>query len=137
MEGLKLFLKENKVKRENVFYAPSDSLRDENGEKIKWEIRHITTSEDEKIREECIREARGRGVRVDYNLYLKKLAAASVVYPSLFNASLQDSYSVKSPEELLVELIDNPGEYQEFVRFVQKINGFDVTLEERVEKAKN
>lgn len=137
MEGLKLFLKENRVKRENVFYAPSESLKDENGEKIKWEIRHITTLEDEKIREECIREAKGRGVRVDYNLYLKKLAAASVVYPSLFNAALQDSYSVRSPEELLVELIDNPGEYQEFVRFVQKINGFDVTLEERVEKAKN
>lgn len=136
MENLKLFLKENKVKKENVFYAASTSIKDENGEVLKWEIRHITTCEDEKIREDCMREAK-RGVRVDYNLYLKKLAAASVVYPPLYNAQLQDSYDVRSPEDLLFELIDNPGEYQEFLKFVQKVNGFDVTLKEKVDEAKN
>ncbi|MBQ8002918.1 MAG: hypothetical protein IJ297_05690 [Clostridia bacterium] len=137
MEGLKLFLKENRVKRENVFYSPAEDMRDEKGDKIQWEIRHITTSEDEQIREDCIREAHGKGIRVDYNLYLKKLCAASVVYPPLYNARLQDSYGVKTPEDLLIELLDNPGEYQEFVKFVQRINGFDVTMAERVEKAKN
>lgn len=136
MDNLKLFLKENKVKRENVFYAATKNLTDENGEAVKWEIRHITTAEDEKIREDCIRDAK-RGIRVDYNLYLKKLAAASVVYPPLYNAHLQDSYDVKSPEDLLFELIDNPGEYQEFLKFVQKINGFDITLKDRVDEAKN
>ncbi len=137
MENLKLFLKENRVKRENVFYGASSSLQDEDGNRLEWEIRHIGTDEDERIREECLREARGRGVRVDYNLYLKKLAAASVVFPPLYNAALQDSYGVRSPEELIVELIDNPGEYQEFLRFVQKINGFDISIEEKAERAKN
>ncbi len=137
MDSLKLFLKENKVKRDNVFYPAAKSFTDEEGNVLLWEIRHITTKEDEQIREDCLREAKGRGVRVDYNLYLKKLAAASVVFPPLYNARLQDSYGVKCPEELIGELIDNPGEYQEFIKFIQKINGFDVTLEEKVEKAKN
>ena len=38
---------------------------------------------------------------------------------------------------VLFELIDNPGEYQELLKFVQKMNGFDVSIAEKVEKAKN
>ncbi len=136
MDGLKYFLKENKARSENVFYKATESMKDENGETLAWEIRHITTSEDERIREECTKRENGK-VRIDYGKYLKKLAVASVVYPPLYNARLQDSYNVKNPEELLNEMIDNPGEYQEFVRFLQKINGFDVSMTERVEKAKN
>lgn len=129
-------MKENRVKRENVFYAASESLKDENGEVLKWELRCVSVDEDEAIREECLRAAK-RGVRLDYNLYLKKLAASSVVYPPLYNAALQDSYGVHSPEELLTKLIDNPGEYQEFLKMVQRVNGFDVSMKERVEEAKN
>lgn len=111
-------------------------MTDENGEALKWELRPVTTGEDEKIREECLREVK-RGVKLDYNLYLKKLAVASVVYPPLYNAALQDSYGVHTAEELLSQLVDNPGEYQELLRFVQKINGFDVKLSDKVSEAKN
>ncbi|MBQ8539971.1 MAG: hypothetical protein IJ435_00705 [Clostridia bacterium] len=136
MENLKLFLKENKIKRQSAFYAATESMKDENGEALKWEIRAVTTLEDEKIREECLKEAK-RGVKLDYNLYLKKLAVASVVYPPLYNAALQDSYNVHSAEALLSEMVDNPGEYQELLRFVQKMNGFDVKLSDKVDEAKN
>ena len=134
MDSLKLFLNENKIKKENVFYAATESLKDEKGQAVKWEIRHISTKEDEEIREECIKKGQNR---FDYNLYMKKMAVRSVVNPPLYNALLQDSYSVKTPEELLERLIDNPGEYQEFIRFIQKLNGFDITMEKRVERAKN
>lgn len=133
---LRLFLKENKIKRENQFYRATKSLKGEDGEALEWEIRHVSTKEDERIREDCLREIKGRG-RMDYSLYMKKLAAASTVYPPLYNAQLQDSYGVKTPEELLGELIDDPGEYQEFIKFVQKVNGFDVSMREKVEEAKN
>lgn len=136
MDSLKLFLKENRIKKDNVFYKVTEAVKDENGEAASWEIRHITTGEDEKIREECVVREKGT-VRIDYGKYLKKLAVKSVVYPPLYNAALQDSYGVKTPEDLLTELIDNPGEYQEFMRFLQKINGFDVTMAQRVQQAKN
>jgi len=133
MDNLRLFLKENKTAKENVFYRATESLRGEDNEPLLWEIRRITTREDERLRDECMSASKG----FDYNLYIKKLAAASVVTPCLYNAELQDSYGVKTPEDLLEALIDSPGEYQEFVRFVQKTNGFDVTMSERVERAKN
>lgn len=136
MSELKYFLKENKVKKENVFYNATSSLKDENGQALNWELRHITTEEDERIREECLKGGKN-GVKPDYSLYMKRMAVQSVVFPPLYNAALQDSYNVRTPEELLCKLIDNPGEYQEFIRFIQKINGFDVSMEKRVEKAKN
>lgn len=137
METLKLFLKENKVKRENVFYKATESLKDENGEALLWEIRHITTDEDERIRDECVSEVKGRGMRLDASKYLKKMAAASVVFPPLANASLQDSYGAMTPEELLTKMIDDPGEYQRFIRFIQETQGFDVSVREKAEEAKN
>ncbi|MGM9552552.1 MAG: hypothetical protein ACI3XA_09895 [Clostridia bacterium] len=137
MSGLELFLKENKIKRENVFFPATKSLCDEKGEALMWELRSITTDEDEAIRKDCIREIKGRGTRFDYGAYMRKIAVASVVFPPLYNASLQDSYCVTSPEDLLVALIDKPGEYQEFIKKVQSINGFDIAMSERIEKAKN
>ena len=136
-DTLKLFLKENKLKRDNVFYKATESLKDENGETLSWEIRHITTDEDERIRNECLKEAEGRGIKLDVSRYLKKMAAASVVFPPLANAALQDSYGAMTPEELLSKMIDDPGEYQRFIRFVQKTQGFDVGLREKAEEAKN
>ena len=136
MSELKYFLKDNKIGRENVFYKATESLKDENGV-VEWEIRALTTEEDERIREESVKRDNKNAIRLDYSLYMKKMAVASVVFPPLYNASLQDSYSVKTPEELLVKLIDNPGEYQEFIRFIQKLNGFDKAMDKRVEEAKN
>ena len=75
--------------------------------------------------------------KLNASLYLRKLIAASVVYPDLYDAELQDSYGVKSPEELICAMADEPGEYCELAAFVQKLNGFDISLEEKAEQAKN
>jgi len=37
----------------------------------------------------------------------------------------------------LKEMIDDPGEYNEFAAFIQQYNGFDTTMDEKVEEAKN
>ena len=63
--------------------------------------------------------------------------AASVVEPDLYNAELQDTYGVNTAEELITEMIDNPGEYNDFAAFIQKFNGFTETMDEKVEEAKN
>ena len=70
------------------------------------------------------------------NKYLTKLAVASCVEPDLYNAELQDSYGVKTPEDLLMEIVDDAGEYQELLGFIQKINGFE-SKQDLVDKAKN
>ena len=69
--------------------------------------------------------------------YIRKMIAASVVMPDLYDAELQDSYDVKTPEDLLIAMVDDPGEYNELAAFVQKFQGFDVSFNDKVEESKN
>ena len=65
------------------------------------------------------------------------MIVASTVYPDLYDAELQDSYNVKTPEDLIYAMVDDAGEYQEFGIWLQKFQGFTKGLEEKVEEAKN
>jgi hypothetical protein len=75
--------------------------------------------------------------KLNTSLYLVKMMVASIVSPNLYDAELQDSYGVKTPEELLKEMIDDPGEYNDFASFIQEFNGFNTSMEDKVEEAKN
>ena len=75
--------------------------------------------------------------KLDTSKYIAKMICACVVEPNLYDKELQDSYGVMTPEDLLKEMIDDPGEYQEFAAFIQEFNGFNTTLEDKVEEAKN
>ena len=143
MGNLTLFLKKNKKVRENTYYPVTKSLCDEHGEPLQWEIKPLTTTETEDIRIACTTEVPVTGKpgmyrpKVDSKLYMAKLVAASVVFPDLYNKELQDSYGVKTPEELLKQMVDNPTEYNNFVEFVTNYNGLAESMDEKVEEAKN
>ena len=141
MQGdLTVFLKKNKRERKNAFYAPSKDFCDADGEAVKWEFRAVSTSENERIREECTIEVQEKGTyrsKVDTGRYLGRLVAASVVHPNLYDAALQDSYGVKTPEALLREMIDNAGEYAALLAKVSELSGFDRDFQAEVDEAKN
>lgn len=136
------FMKANKAVRENGFYAATKSLADEDGKPLMWEFRHITSKENEAIREDCTKEIPVPGkpdmyrFRLNSGLYVQKLIAASVVVPDLYDKELQDSYGVFTPEELLMAMVDEPGEYNDLAAFVRRFQGF-TSLEDKVEEAKN
>ena len=137
-----MFMKDKKAKKENGFYAPTKSLTDEDGKPLEWEFRHITPKENDELRDECMSEVPvGKSgtyrPRVDTSKYIRKLVAASVVYPELYDAELQDSYGVTTPEDLLVEMVDDIGEYQALVAFVQEFQGFGGSFSDKVDEAKN
>lgn len=137
------FMKANKTVKENGFYAATKSLSDENGKPLMWEFRHITSKENESIRDECTKEIPVPGkpnmyrTKINGGLYVQKMIVASVVVPDLYDADLQDSYYVKTPEELLLAMVDDPGEYNDLAAFVQKFQGFDTSFEDKVDEAKN
>ena len=143
MSALSAFFKKNKKEREHVKYAATRSLTDEAGGPLEWEIRALTTRQDEEIREACTMEVPIKGkpgmyrTRIDINQYIARMLVESIVEPNLYNAELQDSYGVSTPEDLLKEMVDNPGEYQDLSAFVQKLSGFNQTFEEEIEEAKN
>lgn len=143
MSNFSRFMKENKAVKANTTYAATKSLTDENGKPLEWVIRPLTTKQNEDIRDRCMKDIPVTGKpnmfrpKLDTSMYIAKLICACVVEPNLYDKELQDSYGVMTPEELLKEMVDNPSEYQEFAAFVQNYNGFDTTLEDKVEEAKN
>ena len=143
MSNLSAFLKKNKKMKENTKYAATKSLCDEKGNPLEWEIKPVSTRENDDIRDDCTIEVPVKGKpniyrnKVNSAKYAAKMLVASVVFPDLRNAELQDSYGAMTPEELVLEMIDNPGEYSEFAEFVQQFNGFDETLQDKVNEAKN
>ncbi len=141
MEELRWFLKENKKKRENVTYAATKSLCDAEGKPLEWVIRPLSTRENEAILDSTTKEVKtkngGYRPKLMMGEYIAKMIASSVVEPNLYSAALQDSYGVKTPEDLLMAMVDDPTEYQAFSEFVQTFNGVDESMEEKVEHAKN
>lgn len=143
MSNLKLFLKDNKKAKENAFYPATKSLCDKDGKPLDWEIKPLTTKENDSIREACTREIPIVGKpgmyreKLDTTKYLAKMICACVVFPELHDKDLQDSYGVMTPEDLIREMIDDPGEYNDFAAFIQNFNGFDETLDDKVKEAKN
>ncbi len=143
MSKFSRFMKANKITKENEKYAPTRSLTYDDGSPLKWEFRRITSKENEILRENCTIDVPVTGKpnmyrpRLDSSKYLVKLICASVVYPDLYDAELQDSYGVKTPEDLVYAMVDNPGEYSDLTVWIQKFNGFDEIFEDKVNEAKN
>ena len=143
MSKFSKFMKSNKIEKKNGFYAPTRSLCDENGKPLEWEFRHITSKENEDLRDACTIDVPITGKpnmfrqKVKSSLYIQKMVAASVVVPDLYDKDLQDSYGAMTPEELLLAMVDDPGEYNDLAAFVQKFQGFNVSFDEKVDEAKN
>ena len=143
MSDLSLFLKKNKKQKPNTTYAPTKSMLDEEGNPLVWTIKPLTTKENEKIRESCMYEVPVKGrknvfrPKLNVEQYIVKIIVASVVEPNLYNAELQDSYGVTTPEDLVKEMVDDPGEYNDFAAFIQEFNGFGTDLDDEIEQAKN
>ena len=140
--NLNAFLAQNAVKPENRKVEVSKRFRNADGTTATFELRAITSKEDEELRKVCtkIRQVPGKPGRVNAELdtdkYLGMLAAACTVEPDLQNAQLQDSYGTMEPDELLKKML-LPGEYVEYLRPVQEINGFDISMDELKKMAKN
>lgn len=89
MGGLSAFMAPNVKKPENVKLVVSDRFVDEGGKPIEWEVRCISSEENEVLQRDCIRQVPIPGKRnqyrqtVDTVLYGRKLAAACTVFPNL------------------------------------------------------
>ncbi len=140
--SLTAFLAQNAEKVENVKYVASERFKDANGNPVPWEIRCISSEEDEKLRRKCVQHIQVPGKKnqytseTDYSLYLGKLGAACTVYPNLDNEELQDSYGAMGAESLLKKML-TPGEYADYLNKVQEVCGFEYGTNEEKNEAKN
>ena len=142
MSTFNRFMKQNKIQKENTTYAATKSLLDEEGKALMWKIKPLNTVQNDAIREDCTVDVPVKGKpnlyrpKVNTSLYMARMICAAVVEPNLYDKELQDSYAVSSPEALLKEMVDDPGEYGAFAEFIQRVSGFS-DIAEDIEKAKN
>lgn len=128
--------------KNNIFGGKKLWLLGEDGNPIPWEIKTITGTEDEALRKSCAKRVPVPGKKnqyqkeTDYDLYLGKLAVACTVFPNLNDKELQDSYKVMGADALLKTML-TPGEYAEYLTKIQEVCGFDTTIQDEVDEAKN
>lgn len=133
--SLAAFLKPVEV--ENELVEVSDRYRDEDGKPVKWEIRAITSKEnDQLMRRHTKRDKKTKQEIFDRTSYTNDLVASAVVYPDLKNAELQNAYGVLGEVELLQKMLIM-GEFMKLSEEVQKISGLDIEDEDQVEAIKN
>lgn len=159
MSNLTAFLAQNVQQVESEFHVVSKRFQepvidketgkqknDENGKPmtkpVEWEIKAIDSDEDETLRRSHTKRLPVPGKKnafqptTDFNAYAASLAVKCTLFPNLHDKELQDSYKVMGAEALLKKML-LPGEYADYLSFIQKINGFNADMEEAVEEAKN
>ena len=134
-DELSFFLAENVEQVEPVEIAVSKRIKDADGNPIVWKLKPVPTEIATSIQNECIA---GKGKERTFNSlkYEQKMAAASVIYPNLHNANLQDSWGVKTPEALLMKMLSDPMEFT-IVFSVATGTSSGEAFEELVKEAKN
>lgn len=117
----------------------SDRFKGEDGVPIPWKLRSMTEGENEAIRKSSQRKIKDKGtVTIDINNeeYMTKLVIASVVYPDLKDAELQNSYGVLGAEQLIKKML-LAGEYSTLLEKVIEVNGFDKSVNDYADDVKN
>ena len=134
------FFARNKVKHPNIKYVASpDFIDEETGKPEEWEIRKLGAKEADELKQSCmkpVKTGRTTTYELDTDAFSAKLAAASIVYPNLKAAELQNDWGVMGEENLLKEMLSF-GEYTMLVAKVTEHNGFNVPMNDLVEEAKN
>lgn len=142
MSTLSAFLAENALPVDHIKVVVSNRFLDEDGKPIEWEIKTIDSAADEQIRKACTKRFPVPGKKnqftreLDSDAYVGKLAVACTVFPNLNDQGLQDSYHVMGADALLKAML-TPGEYANYLTKIQEVCGFDVTLQDEVDEAKN
>ena len=140
MSDFAAFMAGNAAKTETVKFVASKRFAVK-GKPVEWEIKAIDSDLDEMLRKECTKKVptgkRGQfNQETDTDKYIGKMCVACTVYPNLNDVELQSHYGVMSADSLLKKML-LPGEYTEYKAKVMEVNGYDMSMEELVEEAKN
>lgn len=138
---LTAFLRENIKGNGTTKYVASKNIVNPKTKKpVEWEIRCIPNKVDESLRKECTKTVKGRRGRteteLDADLYALKMCTYCTVFPDLNNAELQNNHGVMGAEDLLMDLL-TPGELTMYKAKVMEVNGYDMSMDDLVEEAKN
>lgn len=134
--SLESFMVKEEIKE--VEYVASKRFKNEEGQVEVWKLRSITADENDAIRKDCYKQIQvGKRMKTEFDSvkYLELLADKCIVYPDLHNVELQNFYGEMDAIKVLKKHLLTPGEYDDLMAEIQKVNGY--SIEDAVEEAKN
>jgi hypothetical protein len=117
----------------------SQRFKDATGQPVKWKLRSLSESDNERIVKASQKRVKGRRTdEIDRTVYAQKLLEACVLYPDCHDQTLLAHYGALQPQELFSKML-SVGEYADLSRYVLTLNGLgddeeneSVLLEEEV-----
>lgn len=125
----------NPIQVENEHVAVSKRFL-EDGKPVKWEIRAITSAENDILLKKNSKKDKKGMETFDRLGHQNDLMVAAVVYPDLHNAELQKAYGVMGAPQLLGKML-TVGEATFLATEIKRISGLDDDTEDLVEEVKN
>ena len=147
MSELELFFADNVATVEEIGYVASERFKDKKGKPVEWKLRPVSAEQNNELKKLATKTVQVTGKPGQYrqefdgNKYTELLTTATVVYPDLNNASLQDSWSERAGEKImtaerLLSVMLLSGEYDNLTSKVTEVNGYN-DINAKVEEAKN
>ncbi len=135
------FFMPSKAKQVEVEETPiSKRFTDDKGNIIPFKMRPITTERIDQIEALNTRKTRFKGQqqeKVDYARFIAQVAVETTIYPDFRSEELRQAYKTEDPIEVAKSVLHVGGEYTNWISKASEINGFDDTLEDLEEAAKN
>lgn len=129
---LQEFLNKGKsVKKINKKIIVGDRFVDENGKDMPFTIKTLTAKQLDRFRY----DARG-GEFFDASAFNTKIVVEGCVYPNFKNTESIKNRGLKTPEEYVCDVL-LPGEIDIISLEIQKLCGYNVSVNELIEEAKN
>ncbi len=128
---LESFMSQNAAKPATQEYIVSDRFTDSEGKPIPWKLHAISGAKDAVLRRAC-----SDGIRFDNSKYATMMVAATVRFPNLKDAALQDSYEAHGETDLLEKMLLG-SELNALIIQAQIVNGYAKDINDLKEQAKN
>lgn len=103
-------------------------------------LRPLSSAEADAINERCFKNKpgkKGKQERVfDTSKYNREICTASVVHPDLDAVELQESYGVRGADNLYAKMF-YLGEANQILETVSEVSGFETSMDDEIDEAKN
>jgi len=136
MNRLQDFLNTNPVDNLTEEVVVSSRFKDDEGNLLKFTIKAMTSQEFEEIRKASTEIRKGRKVEFDAQKFNLKMVVNHTVSPDFKHAESMQKLGCRTPEEY-VQRVLLAGEVTTLSSKIQQLSGFDVSMEDLVEEAKN
>lgn len=134
--SLQEFLNSNPVDNLTAEVPVSKRFTDKDGKLMLFKIKPMTEREHNELSKQCTTtKSRGK-TEFDTRKFNSAMVIGNTVYPDFKDAASINAVGVKTPEQYLGKVLLS-GEIAKLVEEIMKLSGFDTSMEELVEEAKN